>query len=201
MKRIPLLAVLAVLGGCAISPVVPVAHPRAVWQAHRARLRRLSAFRVRMLAGVRAGTHGGSLMLDWIAHPPIAEVRGYGPLGTLVFRLHLGAHGASLTTRRGHYTATNADTLLARLTGWRLPVEALRYWILGMPAPGTGAVLVLNHQGLLGGLRQDGWTIRYRRYDRTRGVRLPRRLTLVHRARGALPILHIRLWVKRWHTH
>lgn len=198
MKRVLTLVGVVLLGGCAIAPVVPIAHPRAVWQAHRARVEQLSVFHLRALAGVRTGTHGGSLMLHWVTRPGRVQIRGYGPFGTLIFRLRIMVNGAHLTTRQGHYAAANADALLARLTGWPLPVGGLRYWIMGIPAPGVVSVLTLNKQGLLGSLWQNGWVVRYQRYRRTHAGRLPWRLTLVHRADGTTPAFRIRIRVEQW---
>ena len=191
-----LLAIL--LAGCAVMPPVAVRHPQRVWHAHRMRMMAIQRFRVSAQGAVRAGHHGGSLALRWIVGPAAYQMTGYGPFGRLIFRLRVDAAGARLHTGRGHFKGTSASRLLWRLTGWRLPVAGLRFWIRGIPAPGPVVRRRLDRAGLLASLPQNGWTIRYRRYRHTPRGRLPRLLTLTHAVTvGPGPVV-VTIRINRW---
>ncbi|MHB8254023.1 MAG: lipoprotein insertase outer membrane protein LolB [Acidiferrobacter sp.] len=182
MRTLVALVVLgALLGGCASQPPMrnPV-HPHRIWVLHAAKMRAITRFALSAEGGVRAGAHGGTLMLRWVLMPQAYQMTGYGPFGRLIFRLRVNAAGARLRTERGRFRGPNAGALLARLTGWRLPVAGLRFWILGVPAPGPFVHRHVNRWGLLGSLDQAGWSIRYHKYHATQWGRLPRLLTLTH---------------------
>lgn len=191
-----LLAVL--LAGCAAIPPVAVHHPRRVWHTHRMRMMAIRRFRISAQSGVRAGHHGGTLALHWIVGPAAYQMTGYGPFGRVIFRLRVDAAGARLRTERGQFTGASASRLLWRLTGWRLPVAGLRFWIRGIPTPGPVRRRRLDRAGLLASLRQDGWTIRYRRYRRTPSGRLPRLLTLTHAMTAAPHGIVVTIRINRW---
>ncbi len=200
MKR-PLKALVfaALLAGCAPPPRMPfVPHPHRTWAAHRRKLRAIRGFRLAAQGGVRSGGHGGSLLLHWIVTPAASQMTGYGPFGRLIFRLRARPGAARLVTERGRFRGADAKVLLARATGWRLPVSGLRYWILGVPAPGSSARTRIDRAGLLASLRQAGWSIRYRRYELTRWGRLPRVLVLRRPRSGRLPRIVVTLRIERW---
>lgn len=192
-------AVLAVLlAGCATMRPTAVLHPRRVWLAHQARMAAIRRFAVSAESGVRAGRHGGTLQLRWIVRPAAYQMTGYGPFGRLIFRLRANARGVWLHTERGRFRGASASHLLWRLTGWRLPVAGLRFWIRGIPAPGPVARRRLDRAGLLAFLRQAGWSIRYRSYRHTARGRLPRFLTLTHAAATGLGRVVVTIRIDRW---
>lgn len=189
------------LTGCASEPRAPLPrHLHRAWEAHAARMRAITHFTLSAEGGIRAGGHGGTLMLRWTLVPQASQIGGYGPFGRLIFRLRVNSSGARLQTERGRFQGPNAGALLARMTGWRLPVSGLRFWILGIPAPGTPVHDRMNRFGLLASLKQAGWSVRYRRYSQTRWGRLPRFLTLIHAATTspASPSVIVTLRIDRW---
>lgn len=48
--------------------------------------------------------------------------------------------------------------------GFRLPLEALPWWLAGLPQPGGAAHAVLDGAGRLASLTQDGWRVELQRY-------------------------------------
>ncbi|WP_297361066.1 lipoprotein insertase outer membrane protein LolB [Acidiferrobacter sp.] len=198
MRRFIAGLLVVLLAGCATIPPTAVRYPQRVWRTHRARMMAIRRFRVSAQSGVHAGHHGGTLALHWRVAPTAYQMTGYGPFGRLIFRLRADAEGARLWTGRGHFAGASASRLLWRLTGWRLPVAGLRFWIRGIPAPGPVTGRTLDRTGLLASLRQDGWTIRYRRYRPTPSGRLPRLLTLTHAVTtGGSPVV-VTIRIDRW---
>ncbi len=184
--------------GCATLPRPAVRHPHKVWVAHRARMVAIRAFRVSAESGVVADRHGGTLLLRWVVRPTAYQMTGFGPFGRIIFRLRAGPAGARLRTERGRFQGVSASRLLWRLTGWRLPVSGLRFWILGIPAPGPVAEHKLDREGLLASLSQAGWSIRYRSYGRTARGRLPRFLTLTREGVSGPDRIVVKIRIDRW---
>jgi len=182
VKRVLTVVLLgALLAGCASQPRAPrPAHPQRVWVLHSAKMRAITHFALSAEGGIRAGGHGGTLMLRWVLMPQAYQMTGYGPFGRLIFRLRVNAEGAKLVTERGRFSGPDAGALLVRLTGWRLPVAGLRFWILGVAGPGPVTYRHVNRFGLLASLDQAGWSIRYHKYRETPWGRMPRFLTLTH---------------------
>ena len=57
-----------------------------------------------------------------------------------------------------------------------MPVEGLRFWLLGVPQPGMPGDTEFGLNGLPTVLRQSGWVIEFREYDDALGGAMPRRI-------------------------
>ncbi len=91
-----------------------------------------------------------------------------------------------------------------RTTGWRVPLDGLNYWVLGLPAPDAAASEELDSRGRLKTLAQSGWDIRFLEYTRYGSFDLPSKLFMKRQNAGveASPVkdaaLEVRLIVERW---
>jgi outer membrane lipoprotein LolB len=127
------------------------------------------------------------------------SIRFNGPLGRGVVRVTQDASGARLEdSEKRVWEAANADELLFRYTGWRLPIENLEWWVLGLPVPGIAATRELDDSGRLTTLRQQGWDVRYEKYVAVDGYELPERLQVTGAAGPAAPPMQVRLVIDRW---
>ena len=120
-----------------------------------------------------------------------------GPVGADLARLEgTGQGSARLVTLdvpgEEPLTATSAEALLYHQTGWILPFSSLDYWMRGIPAPGTDFVRVLNNEGYLAELEQNGWHVAYGSYKAVGSMRLPSRIKATRD--GVRVILSIREW-------
>ena len=71
-----------------------------------------------------------------------------------------------LTLANGEtYQSSDPETLVAAATGWNLPIDNLAWWVRGLPAPEGDFRLLFDEQHQLAILRQDGWEIRYDRWQ------------------------------------
>lgn len=121
----------------------------------------------------------GTAALHWRQQGQRYRVLLRAPLGSGSMRLEGDERGATLTTSRGEQAqAADAGALVRELTGYALPVEVLRYWLRGLPAPGARKSAGFDAEGLLRRLRQAGWEVRYEEYGEFLGLRLPVRLQL-----------------------
>lgn len=72
--------------------------------------------------------------------------------------------------------SSDADALLRERLGIAIPLAVLRYWVLGVPAPGHDYEPDWSDSGARGFL-QLGWTLHYGEDTSVADVRLPRKLT------------------------
>lgn len=94
------------------------------------------------------------------------------------------------------YSSSDPQGLIYAATGWELPIDALVWWVRGLPAPEGDFRMAFDPQGDLAQLEQRGWTIRYERWRDfvSDQPTLPARLT----ARKGEKL--VRLVVSSWHS-
>ena len=120
------------------------------------------------------------------------QIRLFGPLGSGTVIIE--KKGSMVTYRDGPKTASskNADELLQKHTGIRLPVNNLYYWVRGLPAPGAIQSADYDRYKHLTRLKQDGYTIQYTRYTSRNNIDLPSKISL--QGNGVT----IKLVIKSW---
>jgi len=77
--------------------------------------------------------------------------------------------------------APPSDAVLTQLhdrLGFALPLDNLRFWLLGIPDPNLPFAIARNDQDRARQVTQAGWSIVYDRYMPVAGDLLPARLTL-----------------------
>ena len=95
------------------------------------------------------------------------------------------------------YASSDPQGLIYAATGWELPIDALVWWVRGLPSPEGDFRLAFDPRGDLAQIEQSGWTIRYERWrDFVDGQpSLPARLT----ARKGEKL--VRLVISSWQPH
>ena len=189
MRRVLLLLVCStVLAACVTTRRAP-APVAAAWEQRVADLQALSSWRLEGRVAVAAGTQGWQASLNWRENGALAEVHLSGPLGVGSMVLKRGPDGLSLNG------APPSDAVLVQLQerlGFELPIDHLRYWLLGVPDPSAAFELKRNDQDRALLLTQDDWTVDYDRYMPVDGDLLPSHLVL-HRAN-----VRVRIVVDHW---
>jgi len=199
MRRPAALALVLWLAGCAgVAPPRPD-DPVAAWRAHQAALQAVSAWKLRGKVGLRGGRKNGQASVVWTHREGRDTLRLFGPFGGGLVQLEQTPAGAVLRRAKGNkiHRGDNARALLLETTGWDIPFEQLRYWILGLPAPGPVQSRALDPWGRLARLEQAGWVIRFESYRRYGDHRLPRRLRVESRRADAAGV-RVQVVVKRW---
>ena len=162
------LAVLGVLSACRSLPpsALPADELPASWPERRASLQGWQRYAIEGRVAVKAGDEGFTAALRWAQANERSTLELQGPLGSGAVRFEHSPQQAPLET------AAAREALEAQL-GFALPVESLRYWLLGVPDPAAVAEeSVLESGGRLGALQQGGWRIDYPRYAAVAGSRL-----------------------------
>jgi outer membrane lipoprotein LolB len=191
----------SLLAGCAALPERPaVENPRAVWQERQANLTRLDSWELRGRLALRAGDEGGHASVNWVHERATDRIDLAGPFGGGRVRVTRDAGGASLRDANGKlYLDVSMQELVARNTGWMLPLEGMNYWVLGVPQPGAPARETLDEFGRLKALAQLGWEINFLEYNEQGAVELPRRIFMQRTGDASTAsVLEVRLVIERW---
>jgi outer membrane lipoprotein LolB len=155
-------------------PVRAPAAP-AAWEWRSLALQQAQAWQLDGRAAVAVGTQGWQASLDWRQRGTDAELHLAGPLGVGALVLTQTAAGLSLNG------APPSAAVLAQLQqrlGFELPLNELRYWLLGVPDPGSAFELARNGEDRAQQLLQAGWTVAYERYMPVGVDWLPARLVM-----------------------
>ncbi|KFC12176.1 outer membrane lipoprotein [Trabulsiella guamensis ATCC 49490] len=103
------------------------------------------------------------------------------PLGSTELELNAQPGSVELVDNKGqHYTDTNAEEMIAKLTGMPIPLNSLRQWILGLPGDATDYTLDEQYRLSTLNYRQNGknWKVTYSSYDSKTHPALPSNMEL-----------------------
>ena len=178
--RILALFWLLLLSGCAHQAVVPVARPAQVESA---------AFAMNGRISIKHPGKRDTAGLRWIHQAQTDEILLLNPLGQTAARIYRDGSQATLDNGDKHYSDTDVESLMMQVLGWRLQLDGLHHWVLGLPAEGE-SLAERDESGRLTVLRQEGWEVRYLRY--AENDRLPQRMELSRQG------LQLQLLIDEW---
>jgi outer membrane lipoprotein LolB len=185
---LPLLACVSLLVGCKTAQVRPTV-PLAPWDERVTALAHAHAWQLDGRAAAALGQQGWQASLDWRQSGSTSELHLAGPLGIGALVINMSPDGLALNGAAP--SPAVAAQLEARL-GFELPLENLRFWLLGIPNPDVPFELTRNAQDRAQHLSQAGWSIDYDQYRPQGGDELPARIVLT-RADA-----RVRIAVDRW---
>lgn len=176
-----LLAMLGVLAGCATHatrPSAPALTCSVVQVASEPCASRIAAlqtapadaqsWRFQGRAALVSGKQSGNARVEWLHAPASDVVVLSAPVTRQSWRLDVGRGGAVLRGMAdGPRHGADAASLLRAATGWEIPVELMRDWVRGRPAPvDVAKVSVWRFNEVAGaplaglaGFDQAGWRI------------------------------------------
>lgn len=166
---------------------------QAAWEVHRANIQTIQAWKLNGRVAGKSNGEGFRAGVQWHQLPNNFVIDLHGPLGRKVAVITGKAGSVQLKTSKGEsFAADDAEKLMQSLFGYSLPVNGLRYWLLGIPDPQVPhASLELDGQGHLKRLEQDGWLIEYKRYH-TNSPALPALINISN------PTLNANIIIDRW---
>jgi len=200
--RVTLACLLAVtLSACeSLSPVVPATENlQLVHAEHVRQVNSLASWTLEGRISIRLEEDAWHAGLYWNQIRDIYQIKIIAPFGQGGAQLDGSAYGVVLNNGEGEFRADSADQLLKQQFGWRIPVDGLRYWATGQPAPtdesDPAPGVSYNSAGYISTISQGGWQVEYRRYTNVDGLSLPGKIFLKHQ-NG----LDVRLVVDNWKT-
>ena len=190
IRRAAVCSVLLLVAGCA---TLPPAGDSGSWPWRRAELESLQTWTLNGRVAVATAADGFSGGLAWRQNGARAEIELRGPLGGMALSIRLDGSAMTVTDGSGaSLTGEAADDFVAAEIGAPLPVAELRYWLIGVPAPGLPHRETIGADGRLAGLEQAGWQLRYSRYEAVGQLALPARIEIESTA------ARLRLVVSNW---
>lgn len=161
------------------------------WEARRAALEKLHAFTLQgRLAETGLVSFGGTL--SWIQDGETFQARFFGPLGIGAVAISGTPQEMEVRSKDGSTRTRDPEAYMQQQFGWSLPLRGLRYWVLGLPAPGGETRLTLDESGRILALKQGGWELDYSEYQDVDGLGLPKKFTISDSERG------FKVFVDQW---
>lgn len=170
-----------------VNKVVPL-------EKRKAETATISSFEIKGAMAAKTKSKGWSATMNWVQQGAGSyQIRLMGPLGGGAVAINKS--GSVVTFKDGPKTATssNADELLLKQTGIRLPVNNLYYWVRGLPAPGGIQSEQHDQFNHLTQLRQSGYTINFTKYTSVKGIDLPSMIRL--EGNGVMVKVVIKNWI------
>lgn len=193
--RVPLaLAATLLLAACVTAPVQRTPLDAATQEQA---LRALTGFQLNGRTAVAAGGDGFNATVSWRQAGEESTLKLSGPVGGSLTLTWRPGYLRVVSSRGETLQGAEAEEAVIRQLGFMPPFEALRYWMLGLSAPGEAPIeQQADDSGRPARLVQQQWQIRYERWS---GValdaglaQLPQRLTAT---RGDV---RLRVFVDKW---
>ena len=173
-------AAVLLAAGCRTLPPGAAVGPgaEAPWPEQRAALEKLDRYGLSGRVAVAAQGQGFSASLRYQQQSRRSNLSLDGPLGIGGLRVDIEGEGIAIATSRGEKLDGQAarDELERRL-GFQLPLTELRWWLLGIPAPGEASVNQDGGSGEIRDFTQNGWHVSINSRAASLGFALPQRLT------------------------
>ena len=177
------LLLIALLGGCASlpdsSPPTDPATVDAAWAQRQHQLAGIPGFQLNGRVAIKGGGLSGALR--WRQEGETFDLRIVGPFGAGALSMQGTPSQVAIKGRDIDLVTDDPQQVLAQHTGWRLPLDALRWWVLALPAPAPAAEarIVLDAEGRPEQIQQGDWTLRYSDYRTETTPALPYRIEAV----------------------
>ncbi|MCC5870093.1 MAG: outer membrane lipoprotein LolB [Gammaproteobacteria bacterium] len=179
----------AVLGGCATAP--PLA--QEPWGERSVRINEIAAWEARGRLSVTTPEDSVQGNFEWRQRPDWVEVRFRGPMGVGGLFVYGPPEMLTAIGRDGEQVVLHEpEADLAALFGFGLPVQSLRFWLLGLADQRHAHHFDFDELGLPRTLEQRGWLLTYSGWRSQGDELLPRRIDL------ASPGLDIRIVLDTW---
>lgn len=161
------------------------------WKERSAKLDRLEVWQADGKVALRKADQSESATLSWTQRNNQTDLKLSGPLG--IGATKISSDGKTLEINKAG-TANRYDIsspeMIAKETGWDLPLQALQHWLKGVPAPDSEIQTIKTEKGLLKSLEQLGWTITYQDYGQFGAYTLPTKLQIERFNSRARLIVH-----------
>ncbi|MES2883700.1 MAG: lipoprotein insertase outer membrane protein LolB [Pseudomonadota bacterium] len=172
---------LLLLAGCAGLPEAPPdsVAVQSAWALRQQQLGSVQGFEVNGRVAVKGGGLSGALR--WEQDGEAFKLRIAGPFGAGALSIQGTPALVAIKGKDIDLVTDAPQQVLAKRTGWRLPLDALRWWVLGLPAPAVEASITLDAEGRAVQMQQGDWQLRYSDYrsDAESAPALPGRIEAV----------------------
>jgi len=179
MKRFILLLAVIALTACTTTPPLEfVADPAKKWEQRKSELSEINDWFLNGRIAIINGHESWHMSMKWQRHDDKYILDLSGPFGAGHAQLTGTKDGVVLVDAdQNYFFAENPDRLLQEVTGLRMPVQSLLYWMRGLPDWDVkNEKQKLDNYGRLASLEQAGWRIRFKRYINVDKHELPQKI-------------------------
>lgn len=167
-----------VLSACALPSKRQITAP-ATWAPHQASVMPIIGWNITGRLVIADDKHAWNLQFSWEQHQDHFLITLRDPLGRQVALMNGNADWVKLIdAKQVEYQDQHPESLLQRVTGYRMPITNLQKWILGLPVGAQVADQSWDEQGRLLSFAEDGWLLEYKKYDASKDIALPSKLFL-----------------------
>lgn len=163
------------------------------WKERQQALEQMNSWKLQGAIAVRSASDGGSASLNWQQSGQTYTISLFGPLGANAVQIYGRPGLVRLQTTEGkEFYAPDAEQLLYKQLGWKLPVSNLYYWARGLPVPSLPAQQEFDQYHRLTRLTQQNWQLWFKQYAVFNQRELPTKIVLTH------PQLNIKIVIYQW---
>ncbi|MFT8210022.1 MAG: lipoprotein insertase outer membrane protein LolB [Symbiopectobacterium sp.] len=182
LRLLPLASLL--LTACTLTkPSGPSATPDSpAWLQHKQQVQQLSQYQTRGAFAYLSDSKKLSANFFWQeSSPQRYRLLLTNPFGGTELELRAQPDGIQITDGQGkRYTGKDAEYMLSKLTGMRIPLTNLRQWMIGLPGDAQQFTLDEHARLNTATLAQNGltWEVKYLGYDGSVTPTMPNALEL-----------------------
>ena len=173
-----LLAVISLTACTTAPPHKFIADPDKKWEQRKQDLSEIQDWYLTGRVAIINGHESWHLTMEWQRHDDKYILDLSGPFGAGHAQLTGTADGVILVDAdKNYFYADSPDHLLQEVTGVKMPVKSLLYWMRGIPNWNIKEQEErLDQFGRLQQLQQDGWRVRFKRYVESGKHELPQKV-------------------------
>ncbi len=163
---------LSLLSACSVAPVEPGMRYSRAAMDHLYDVEHWSFDGRLALTGQ---SENWSASISWEHSPEAEKIKLSGPLGQGAVVISLT--GNRVTIDRGGddvQTSTQPEEFINQQLGMFVPVQSLRYWVVGLPEPSSA------YKDTDAGFNQDGWLNEYKQMQAVNDGVMPQKMTVMN---------------------
>ncbi len=134
-----------------------------------------------------------SATLDWQKRSNNFDFHIYGLFGATYAHLIQQNNQATLNIPdHPEFQGNSSKQLLQQTLGWDFPIDALSYWVKGLPSGKSGEIIERDNEQNLSQIQFSDWQVYFSRYQSYQGYQMPKIIRAVH------PQLSLKIVIKSW---
>ncbi len=147
------------------------------WASHLKAVQQLNNWAISGKVGVVTPKQSQTGYIDWKQKEQTFDINIRGTLGFGGLDLSGDQSWVTIKVDENNQRTLPTDIALERYLDWEFPINSLKYWIKGIPAPDQPIKhQQFSNQGLLSRLDQQGWDIRLLNYEKHNQLSLPHKI-------------------------
>lgn len=164
---------MVLLSGCTLFPVEPLTVPYS--KTATLPLYKLEKWTLEGRLSITGRNDSWTANLDWQHSQNKEQIKLSGPLGQGATLIQLTNGMVTIDRGDGKPQSSNQpEAFINQQLGMFVPVQSLRYWVIGLPEPNTDFVETAT------GFKQGGWLIDYKEMQNVKANTLPYKLNVTN---------------------